>query len=47
MLEHNKSMKTQPIYFSRRLTPAETRLTLNGRNIPFVNKSQMCGCNLR
>jgi hypothetical protein len=38
MLEHNKSMKTQAIYFSRRLTPAEAHLTLNGMSIPFVNR---------
>jgi hypothetical protein len=29
--------KTQAIYFSHRLRPPEAYLTLNGRNIPFVN----------
>jgi hypothetical protein len=29
--------KTQAIYFSQRLRPPEAHLTLNGRNIPFVN----------
>jgi hypothetical protein len=29
--------KTRAIYFSHRIKPPETLLTLNGRNIPFVN----------
>jgi hypothetical protein len=35
--------KTQAIYFSRRLRPPETYLTLNGRNIPFVNHVKYLG----
>jgi hypothetical protein len=30
--------KTQAIHFSHRFTPPEAHLTLNGRNIPFVNQ---------
>jgi hypothetical protein len=30
--------KTQAIYFSRGYRPVETCLTLNGRNIPFLNQ---------
>jgi hypothetical protein len=37
--------KTRAIYFFRRLRPSESYLTLNGRNIPFVN-SKIIGCNL-
>jgi hypothetical protein len=29
--------KTQAIYFSHRIRPPESLLTLNGRNIPYVN----------
>jgi hypothetical protein len=29
--------KTQAIYFSHRISPAESLLTINGQNIPFVN----------
>jgi hypothetical protein len=29
--------KAQTIYFSHKFTPPEAHLTLNGRNIPFVN----------
>jgi hypothetical protein len=32
--------KFQAIYFSRSLIPVEACLTLNGRNIPFVNKAK-------
>jgi hypothetical protein len=35
--------KTQAIYFSHRLRPPETHLTLNGRNIPFVNHVKYLG----
>jgi hypothetical protein len=34
---------TQPIYFSHRLRPLEASLTLNGRNIPFVNHVKYLG----
>jgi hypothetical protein len=30
--------KTQAIYFSHKLRPPVAHLTLNGRNIPFVNR---------
>jgi hypothetical protein len=29
--------KTQAIYFSHQMRPPDSLLTLNGRNIPFVN----------
>jgi hypothetical protein len=35
-IENNEN-KTQGIYFSRSRRSPETHLTLNGRNIPFVN----------
>jgi hypothetical protein len=35
--------KTQTIYFSRGNRPPETSLTLNGRNIPFVNSIKYLG----
>jgi hypothetical protein len=35
--------KTQAIYFSRGNRPTETSLTLNGRNIPFVNNIKYFG----
>jgi hypothetical protein len=35
--------KTQAIYFSRKQRPPETSLTLNGRNIPFVNSTKYLG----
>jgi hypothetical protein len=35
--------KTQAIYFSRRHRPVEICLTLNGRNIPFVNQLKYLG----
>jgi hypothetical protein len=40
-----KSIKVKlgPSYFSHRLTPPEVRLTLNGRNIPFVNDVKYLG----
>jgi hypothetical protein len=35
--------KTQAIYFSHKLRPPEAHLTLNGRNIPFVNNVKYLG----
>jgi hypothetical protein len=35
--------KTQGIYFSRSRRPPESHLTLNGRNIPFVNSVKYLG----
>jgi hypothetical protein len=35
--------KPQGIYFSRSLRPPESRLTLNVRNIPFVNNEKYLG----
>jgi hypothetical protein len=35
--------KTQGIYFSRSCQPPEFHLTLNGRNIPFVNSVKYLG----
>jgi hypothetical protein len=35
--------KTQAIYFSHRIRPPESLLTLNGRNIPFVNDVKYLG----
>jgi hypothetical protein len=35
--------KTQAIYFSHRIRPPESLLTLNGRNIPFVNNVKYLG----
>jgi hypothetical protein len=35
--------KTQVIYFSRRLRSPEANLTLNGRNIPFINHAKYLG----
>jgi hypothetical protein len=35
--------KTQTIYFSHRRRPPESLLTLNGRNIPFVNSVKYLG----
>jgi hypothetical protein len=35
--------KTQGVYFSRRRGPPESYLTLNGRNIPFVNSVKYFG----
>jgi uncharacterized protein YdgA (DUF945 family) len=32
--------KTQAIYFSHRLRLPEAQLTLNGQNIPFVNRAK-------
>jgi hypothetical protein len=34
---------TRGIYFSRSRRPPESRLTLNGRNIPFVNSTNYLG----
>jgi hypothetical protein len=39
-------IKTEAIYFSHSLRPPEPHLTLNGRNIPFVNH-KISQCNLR
>jgi hypothetical protein len=36
-------VKTQGIYFSRSRRPPESHLTLNGRNIPFVNSAKYLG----
>jgi hypothetical protein len=33
----NNEEKTRAIYFSHRIKPPESLLTLNGHNIPFVN----------
>jgi hypothetical protein len=35
--------KTHEIYFSRSRRPPESHLTLNGRNIPFVNNAKYLG----
>jgi hypothetical protein len=35
--------KTQAIYFSHRIKPPDTLLTLNGHNIPFVNSIKYLG----
>jgi hypothetical protein len=35
--------KTQRIYFSRSRRPPVSHLTLNGRNIPFVNSAKYIG----
>jgi hypothetical protein len=35
--------KTRGIYFSRSRRPPESHLTLNGRNIPFVNSIKYLG----
>jgi hypothetical protein len=35
--------KTQAIYFSHRIRPPESFLTLKGRNIPFVNNVKYLG----
>jgi hypothetical protein len=35
--------KTQAIYFSHRIRPPESLLTLNGQNIPFVNNVEYLG----
>jgi hypothetical protein len=35
--------KTQGVYFSRSRRPPESYLTLNGRNIPFVNSAKYLG----
>jgi hypothetical protein len=35
--------KTHAIYFSLRIRPPESLLTLNGRNIPFVNNVKYFG----
>jgi hypothetical protein len=35
--------KTQAIYLSHRIRPPESLLTLNGRNIPFVNNVKYLG----
>jgi hypothetical protein len=35
--------KTRAIYFSHQRAPPESLLTLNGRNIPFVNSVQYLG----
>jgi hypothetical protein len=44
VLEHkNQWSKTQAIYFSHGPRPVETCLTLNGRNIPFVNQVKYLG----
>jgi hypothetical protein len=39
---HNED-KTQGVYFSRSRRPPESYLTLNGRNIPFVNSAKYLG----
>jgi hypothetical protein len=31
------------VHFSRRIRPVETNLTLNGRNLPFVNHVKYLG----
>jgi hypothetical protein len=38
-----KADKDRPIYFSHRDRPPEAHLTLNGRNIPFVNHVKYLG----
>jgi hypothetical protein len=35
--------KTQAIYFSHRIRPSESLLTINGQNIPFVNNVKYLG----
>jgi hypothetical protein len=35
--------KTQEIYFSHRIRPPESLLTINGQNIPFVNNVKYLG----
>jgi hypothetical protein len=35
--------KTQAIYFSHRIIPPESLLTINGQNIPFVNNVKYLG----
>jgi hypothetical protein len=35
--------KTRAIYFAHRIRPPESLLTLNGRNIPFVNSVKYLG----
>jgi hypothetical protein len=35
--------KTRALYFSHRIRPSESLLTLNGRNIPFVNNVKYLG----
>jgi hypothetical protein len=35
--------KTQVMYFSRRLRPADVHLTLNGQNISFVSQVKYLG----
>jgi hypothetical protein len=35
--------KTRAIYFSHRLKPPEAHLTMNGRNIPFINHVKYSG----
>jgi hypothetical protein len=35
--------KTQAIYFTHRNRPPDSPLTLNGRNIPFVNSVKYLG----
>jgi hypothetical protein len=37
------SSETQGVYFSRSRRPPESYLTLNGRNIPFVNSAKYLG----
>jgi hypothetical protein len=37
--------KTQATYFPHKLRPPEAHLTLNGRNIPFVNHVKYLGVN--
>jgi hypothetical protein len=39
------SDKIQAIYFSHRLRPTEAHLTLNGWDIPFVNRVKYLGVN--
>jgi hypothetical protein len=39
----NIKEKTQAVYFSRRIRPPESLLTLNGQNIPFVNSVKYLG----
>jgi hypothetical protein len=35
--------KMQAIYFSHRIRPPESLLTINGQNIPFVNNVKFLG----
>jgi hypothetical protein len=41
----NNEDKTRAIYFSHRIKPSESLLTLNEENIPFVNSVKYLGVN--